>query len=353
MAKNVRGRISDAEAQIEQEVEADRPRLIKLGGGLLLFVLGAGAAAIALLAIKPQFTGPDLYVGGPTGDGGGGSGDYVVPTLAQLPKGDEGAAIQRAIDLFNNTNVKAADFVGNGLACKNCHIDSGRKAGAAPMWAAWVKFPVYDSGDKVTTMRDRIKGCFTNSMNAQNSPSGAPPPLDHPLYGDLELYFAWLAKGATAGATMAGQGFPKIDPPALAFDPVRGKAVYAQTCAACHGNGGNGASQPNGTVVYPAIFGAHSYNWDAGMADVALAAAFIKANMPFNAPGTLTTQQAWDVSAYVNSQERPKSPLQKAQTIAQNGKANFTGFPTYYGQTIDGRELGAGSPGAGPLPRSK
>lgn len=355
MAKGVRERIDEEEARLAQEVEANRPRLTRLGSGLLLFVLGAGAAAIALLAIKPQFTGPDLYAGGPLGAGGSGgnSGGYVVPTMAQLPKGAEGAAIRRAIDLFNNTNVKAAEFVGNGLACKNCHIDAGRKAGAAPMWAAWVKFPVYDSGDKVTTMRDRIKGCFTNSMNAQDSPSGGPPPMDHPLYGDLELYFAWLAKGATSGAKMAGQGFPAIGRPALPFDPVRGKAVYQQVCAACHGPDGNGARQPNGTVVYPAIFGPHSYNWDAGMADVKVAAQFIKANMPFNAPGTLTTQQAWDVSAYINSQERPRSPLQKNQTVAQNAKANFTGFPTYYGQTFNGHLLGTGTPGSGPLARSR
>ena len=353
MAKGVRGKVRDGETIVEQELAANEPKLIRLGTGLLLFVLGGGAAAIALLAIQPQFQGPDQYAGAPV-DSGSGASDYTVPTLAQLPKGAEGAAIQRAIDLFDNTssNATSIPFVGNGLACKNCHIDSGRKAGAAPMWAAWVKYPVFDDG-KITTMRDRIKGCFTNSMNAQDSPSGGPPPLDHPLYGDLELYFAWLAKGAPTGAKMAGEGFPPIDKPAQAYDPVRGKAVYAQICAACHGPNGNGARQPDGTVVYPAVFGPHSYNWDAGMADVAMAAAFIKAKMPFNAPGSLTTQQAWDVSAYINSQERPKSPLQKGQTVAQNAKANFTGFPTYYGQTVDGKMLGVGAPSSGPFPKGK
>ena len=352
MAKGVRGRIKDDEQRVERDVEANAPRLIKLGSALLFVVLGAGVTAIALLAIQPQFSGPDLYAGAPDDSDGGG---YTVPTLAQLPKGPEGAAITRAIDLFDNTaaNTASSAFVGNGLACKNCHLDGGRKAGAAPMWAAWVKFPVYDSGDKVTTMRDRIRGCFTNSMNAQDSPSGGPPPLDHSLYGDLELYFAWLAKGAASGSKMQGQGFPAIDKPALAFDPARGKTVYGQVCAACHGPNGNGARQPDGTVVYPAIFGPHSYNWDAGMAGVDTAAAFIKANMPFNAPGTLTTQQAWDVSAYINSQERPKSPLQKGQTIAQNAKANFTGYANYYGQTVDGKLLGAGAPGSGPFPKGK
>jgi thiosulfate dehydrogenase len=38
------------------------------------------------------------------------------------------------------------------------------------------------------------------------------------------------------------------------------------------------------------------------------AASFIWHNMPLTAPGTLTEQQAFDVSAYINSMPRPDSP---------------------------------------------
>ena len=97
---------------------------------------------------------------------------------------------QRPVKLrFNNTGAKAAPFVGNGLACKNCHIDAGRRAGAAPMWAAWVKYPEFYARDgSITTMPERIRNCFVNSMNAQDSPSGGPPPADSPIYSDLQMY---------------------------------------------------------------------------------------------------------------------------------------------------------------------
>jgi thiosulfate dehydrogenase len=341
---------------VEREIDTNQPRLTRVGSGILLFVLGAGVAAIALLAVTPVFVGPDTYAGGPMGPAGAGvsNASFSPPPVSAIPAGPEGEAIKRAIDLFNNTGDKAAPFVGNGLACKNCHIDAGRKAGAAPMWAAWVKFPeFYARTGAITTMTDRIRGCFTNSMNAQDSPSGGPPPAGSPIYSDLEMYFAWLAKGAPVGAKLQGGGFTMLAKPALGYDPVRGKAVFQQYCAACHGVGGQGARQPNGQVVYPPLWGPHSYNWNAGMAMIDLAAAFIKANMPFGEKTSqLTDQQAWDVSAYINSQERPKDPTQVG-TVAETAAKNFAGVPSYYGKTIDGHLLGTGSPNSGPFPKAR
>jgi thiosulfate dehydrogenase len=41
------------------------------------------------------------------------------------------------------------------------------------------------------------------------------------------------------------------------------------------------------------------------MARVSIAANFIRAAMPYDRPGSLTPQQAYDVAAYVNAQARP------------------------------------------------
>jgi thiosulfate dehydrogenase len=41
------------------------------------------------------------------------------------------------------------------------------------------------------------------------------------------------------------------------------------------------------------------------MSRVSAAANFIRANMPFDQPGTLSDQQALDVAAYVNAHPRP------------------------------------------------
>jgi thiosulfate dehydrogenase len=60
--------------------------------------------------------------------------------------------------------------------------------------------------------------------------------------------------------------------------------------------------------VGPALWGDGSYNIGAGMARLRTAASFIRHNMPFDKPGTLTDQQAYDVAAYVVSMARPDLP---------------------------------------------
>ena len=44
------------------------------------------------------------------------------------------------------------------------------------------------------------------------------------------------------------------------------------------------------------------------MYKVPIAAAFIKAKMPYGQGESLSDQQAWDVAAYVNSKARPADP---------------------------------------------
>jgi thiosulfate dehydrogenase len=80
------------------------------------------------------------------------------------------------------------------------------------------------------------------------------------------------------------------------------------------------------------------------MARVDLAAGFIKANMPFDQPRTLSDQDAWDVAAFIDSHERPKDPRQTG-SVAENAKANFAGQKSYYGQLVGGKMLGTGVPG--------
>ncbi|HEX7657681.1 MAG TPA: cytochrome C, partial [Sphingomonas sp.] len=77
------------------------------------------------------------------------------------------------------------------------------------------------------------------------------------------------------------------------------------------------------------------------------AAAFVKKNMPLGQTDRLTDQQAWDVAAYIDSQERPKDPRQTG-TIADNAKKNHGG-KDYYGKTVNGHVLGTGTPNSGPL----
>ena len=316
---------------------ADRPQatrtthrvIFAVAGGALLFVLASTFFDFGIF--KPGSKEPEVTSSA--------AAMFVPPDPSTIPDTDDGKAIRRGMAIFTNTGTNARDFVGNDLACSNCHLDNGRRGNAAPMWAAWVVYPKYRSKNKqVNDMEDRVKGCFTYSMNAQASPSGGPPPYGSPVYRDLEMYFEWLATGAVVGKKMDGAGYPEVPKTKAGHDPQRGAQVFAQNCASCHGVDGQGQRDVNGRVVFPPLWGPHSYNWGAGMAKVSTAAGFIKANMPLGQTNRLSDQEAWDVAAFIDSRPRPKDPRQTGSVADAAKQYHKSG--TYYGQTIDGTELG-------------
>jgi len=303
----------------------------------MALLAGLGFAVLGLMD-KPEKAAPS-----PTQVAAADTENFQPPDVSTIPDGPDGDAIKRGMDIFLHTGTsEARRYVGSSLVCGNCHLDGGRTANASPMWAAWVSYPAYRSKNKlINTMQDRIRGCFVYSMNAQDSPAGAPPPYADAVYRDLEIYFAWLATGAPTGAKMKGRGYLKLPDPPQGHDPERGAKVFADNCASCHGEDGQGVKSPDGTYTYPPLWGPHSFNWGAGMGKISNAAGFIKANMPFGNGYSLTDQEAWDVAAYVDSHERPMDPRQKGTTIEATRKAHHKSGD-YYGQTINGDLLGDG-----------
>lgn len=112
----------------------------------------------------------------------------------------------------------------------------------------------------------------------------------------MVAYFAWLSRGVPQGARVAGQGLPKFQ--LLHGDSAAGRMLFAAECARCHNEDGSGG-------VGPALWGDGSYNIGAGMARLRTAASFIRHNMPFDKPGTLTDEQAANLAAFINAQPRP------------------------------------------------
>lgn len=85
---------------------------------------------------------------------------FAPPAESAIPAGPGGDAIRRGQAIFTATSAHAGRYVGNGMTCSNCHLDAGRKADAAPMWAAWVSYPAYRAKNgRVNTMEDRIRDC--------------------------------------------------------------------------------------------------------------------------------------------------------------------------------------------------
>jgi thiosulfate dehydrogenase len=76
--------------------------------------------------------------------------------------------------------------------------------------------------------------------------------------------------------------------------------VYAQKCAQCHQADGAGIKG-----AFPPLWGATSFNGGAGMAHIDRMTGFVRYNMPRDAPGSLTLDDAYDVSAYVLAHKRP------------------------------------------------
>jgi thiosulfate dehydrogenase len=217
---------------------------------------------------------------------------FRVPDESEITDTAFLRSVRRGRSLMVATRDSLPRHVGNALRCTSCHMGDGLKENAMPFVGVYAQFPQYRSrSGKVIEMEDRINDCFERSMN------GRPLPRDGRDMIDMIAYMSFLSYGVPVGARVQGQGIPRLQP--LEGDSARGAQVYAANCVVCHGANGEG------TVAAPPVWGPQSYNIGAGMARLRTAAAFIKQAMPFDRPGSLTDQQAFDVAAYVNAHPRP------------------------------------------------
>lgn len=260
---------------------------------------------------------------------------FTPPPESEIPDDAFGEMVRLGRDLFVNTQQLRGKHVGNGLNCVNCHLDAGRRADSAPLWAAYTMYPAYRAkNDRVNTLEDRIQGCFRFSMN------GSPPASGSRELTALITYHYWMSRGAPTGVALKGRGYPKLEAPAQAPDITRGRDVYAAQCTICHGDDGTGR-KTEGDYVFPPLWGADSFNWGAGMHRVNTAAGFIHANMPLGKPYSLSEQEAWDVAAYINSHERPQDPRNEGDLQATD--ETYHAHQCYYGEEMDGQRLGSRS----------
>jgi thiosulfate dehydrogenase len=214
------------------------------------------------------------------------------PADSLIPGGPLGGAIRRGQALVLATRESLPAAVGNRLRCVSCHLDAGRRPVGS--WVGtFARYPAYRArSGTVETIEFRVNDCFRRSMNGSAiDPAGAD-------MRDIVAYLAFLSRGVPVGPPESGAGrLQKWG--TLTADTAAGARVYAGTCAKCHGDGGQG------TAAAPPVWGPGSYNIGAGMARVRTAAEFIRNNMPFDQPGSLSDQQALDVAAYVNARSRP------------------------------------------------
>ncbi len=226
---------------------------------------------------------------------------FRVPSDSEIPAGEIGAAIRRGRAILDATADSLPDHVGNALRCTSCHLRAGTTPDAAPWIGVYSRFPQYRSRNaRVNQIQDRINDCFRRSLN------GKALAWDGPDMTAIVAYMAFLSQGVAPPGEVPGQGFRKMA--SLEPDTARGRQVYVGQCARCHGGDGEGMTNPDpagSPRYYPPVFGPRSFNVGAGMARLRTAASFIRSNMPFDRPGTITDQQAFDVAGYLVTRTRP------------------------------------------------
>lgn len=238
----------------------------------------------------------DAAMGKPVAPADTGPLDYTPPSDSTIPDDELGKSIRRGLALVRNTTDSLPAYAPGNIQCASCHLDGGRTRDAASLAGAYARFPKYmDRTGAVIPLEDRINYCFTRSLAGTRLPSNSRE------MQDIMAYLAFISSGVPVGSHVRGEGMPKMPP--LRGDSARGAALFATTCVVCHGVEGNG-NRP----LIPALWGAGSYSIGASMAREERAATFIRHFMPKSNPGSLTDQQAYDLSAYINSHPRPDSP---------------------------------------------
>jgi thiosulfate dehydrogenase len=224
--------------------------------------------------------------------------DWKPPREADIPNDSLGASIKRGLYLLRFTRDSLPAYATSSLNCTSCHQDDGTRASSAPLTGSHARFPKYmPRSGTVIALADRVNYCFTRSL------AGNAIPVESREMTDILAYLAFLSKDIPVGTKIAGTDGLISMPDTLDGDVARGEALFtAKTCISCHGPDGAG----NGSI--PALWGAKSYSVGASMTRLERAASFIKHNMPQTAPGSLTAQEAFDLSAYINSHPRPDSP---------------------------------------------
>jgi thiosulfate dehydrogenase len=212
-----------------------------------------------------------------------------------LPSGPVGDSIAYGYAIIVQTHRLMKKYVRADLECADCHIAAGTQPRGGSFVGAYARFPQWNKrAHRVITLQDRVAECFLYSMN------GRAPSYSSKAMVAIVSYIAWLSRGTRIGAPQPASDRYVQPLPAREPNIARGAALYLQKCMHCHGVTGEGLS---GT--YPPLWGARSFNDGAGMAHIDRMAGFVRYNMPHDAPGTLTLDQAYDVAAFVLSHRRP------------------------------------------------
>jgi len=234
---------------------------------------------------------------------------WQAPDTSSIPKTPEGDLVRYGRKLIAKTSEYlgpkgTVSHIANAMNCQNCHIDAGARPYGNSFSGVASMFPIFrPRSGIVESIEFRINDCLLRSLNGKTIDSTS-----------LEMramvaYLKWIGKDVRKGTKPVGTGTVELPYLKRAADVLKGKMVYVKKCQTCHGKKGEGIMfADGGSFVYPPLWGPESYNIGAGLYRLGRFAGYVKYSMPLGATfenPQLTTEDAWDVAAFVNSQSRP------------------------------------------------
>lgn len=242
---------------------------------------------------------------------------WVGPSFYQIPKEDgaKGAAIWYGYLLVKNTSQYfgpkgSIAKITNGMNCSNCHLDAGTKPLGLNFGSVYSTYPKFrERSGTIETIYKRVNDCFERSLN------GIPLDTGSKEMQAIYAYIKWLGQGIKKGVKVKGSGYENLPFMTFASNPEKGNEIYKIRCVSCHQQNGQGVLDSNKIMyIYPPLWGEHSYNEGAGLHQNSKLAGFIKNNMPQpvdHRHPSLTTEEAWQLAAFINNQPRPHKDVSK------------------------------------------
>lgn len=213
---------------------------------------------------------------------------YAPPSPRDAPEALR-EMVMLGYNIINDTAQYAPDHVGNELACATCHLEGGTSKASISLVGAAATYPRFSASHAASIdLAQKVQDCFARNLNA------SPPAHDSRTMQALLAYLQWISKDIPVYASLPWALPAKLDTEHKP-DAASGEKVYAESCAACHGDAGDGS---------PPLWGKGAYSDGSTLHNIDTLAVYTHRFMPPEA-ATLSVEQALDVAAYVDAQPRP------------------------------------------------
>ena len=213
---------------------------------------------------------------------------YAPPRPQDAPEALR-EAVMLGYNILNDTAQYAPDHVGNELSCATCHLEGGTSMVSISLVGAAATYPRFSASHGTSIdLAQKVQDCFARNLNA------TPPAHDSSAMQAVLAYLQWISKDIPVYASLPWALPAKLDS-AHKPDAAAGQNVYAESCAACHGDAGDGS---------PPLWGKGAYTDGSTLHNIDTLAVFTHRFMPPEA-AALTPEQSLDVAAYVDGQPRP------------------------------------------------